>query len=106
MAAAGLVAALGGSNTQIEHAAEVSLEQHLGLTCDPTGGLVQMPCIDRNATGAAKAIEAATLALKSDGKHRGALDAVIKTMYDTGRNMMSKYKLTSLGDIAVNVVDC
>lgn len=106
MAAAGLVAALGGSNTQIEHAAETALEQHLGMTCDPAGGLVQLPCIDRNATGAAKAVDAAMLALKSDGQHRGALDAVIKSMYESGRNMMSKYKTDSLGDIAVNIIEC
>jgi len=106
MAAAGLAAALGGSNTQIENAAEIGIEHHLGMSCDPVGGLVQIPCIERNAMAAVKAINAASLALRGDGTHRVALDAVIKTMYETGRDMMSKYKETSLGGVAVNVVDC
>ncbi len=106
MAAAGLAAALGGSNAQIENAAEIGLEHHLGMSCDPVGGLVQIPCIERNAMGAVKAINAASLALRGDGTHRVALDAVIKTMYETGRDMMTKYKETSLGGLAVNVVDC
>src|SRR5450631_3860935 len=106
MAAAGLAAALGGSNAQIENAAEIGIEHHLGMTCDPVGGLVQIPCIERNAVGAVKAINAASLALRGDGTHRVALDSVIKTMYETGRDMMSKYKETSLGGLAVNVVDC
>ncbi len=106
MAAAGLAAALGGSNAQIENAAEIGIEHHLGMSCDPVGGLVQIPCIERNAMGAVKAINAASLALRGDGTHRVALDAVIKTMYETGRDMMSKYKETSLGGLAVNVVDC
>jgi L-serine dehydratase len=106
MAAAGLAAALGGSNAQIENAAEIGIEHHLGMTCDPIGGLVQIPCIERNAVGAVKAVNAASLALRGDGTHRVALDSVIKTMYETGRDMMSKYKETSLGGLAVNVVDC
>jgi L-serine dehydratase len=106
MAAAGLAAALGGSNAQIENAAEIGIEHHLGMSCDPVGGLVQIPCIERNAMGAVKAINAASLALRGDGNHRVALDAVIKTMYETGRDMMSKYKETSLGGLAINVVDC
>ena len=106
MAAAGLAAALGGSNAQIENAAEIGLEHHLGMSCDPVAGLVQIPCIERNAMGAVKAINAASLALRGDGSHRVALDTVIKTMYETGRDMMTKYKETSLGGLAVNVVDC
>jgi L-serine dehydratase len=106
MAAAGLAAALGGSNAQIENAAEIGIEHHLGMSCDPVGGLVQIPCIERNAMGAVKALNAASLALRGDGGHRVPLDAVIKTMYETGRDMMAKYKETSLGGLAVNVVDC
>lgn len=106
MAAAGLAAALGGSNAQIENAAEIGIEHHLGMSCDPVAGLVQIPCIERNAMGAVKAINAASLALRGDGTHRVALDTVIKTMYETGRDMMAKYKETSLGGLAVNVVDC
>jgi L-serine dehydratase len=106
MAAAGLAAALGGSNAQIENAAEIGIEHHLGMSCDPVSGLVQIPCIERNAMGAVKAINAASLALRGDGSHRVALDTVIKTMYETGRDMMAKYKETSLGGLAVNVVDC
>ena len=106
MAAAGLAAALGGSNAQIENAAEIGIEHHLGMSCDPVAGLVQIPCIERNAMGAVKAINAASLALRGDGSHRVALDAVIKTMYETGRDMMTKYKETSLGGLAINVVDC
>jgi L-serine dehydratase len=106
MAAAGLTAALGGSNAQVENAAEIGIEHHLGMSCDPVAGLVQIPCIERNAMGAVKAINAASLALRGDGTHRVALDTVIKTMYDTGRDMMAKYKETSLGGLAVNVVDC
>jgi L-serine dehydratase len=106
MAAAGLTAVLGGSNAQIENAAEIAIEHHLGMSCDPVGGLVQIPCIERNAMGAVKAINAASLALRGDGTHRVSLDTVIKTMYDTGRDMMAKYKETSLGGLAVNVVDC
>jgi L-serine dehydratase len=106
MAAAGLAAALGGSNAQIENAAEIGIEHHLGMSCDPVAGLVQIPCIERNSMGAVKAINAASLALRGDGSHRVALDAVIKTMYETGRDMMTKYKETSLGGLAINVVDC
>jgi L-serine dehydratase len=106
MAAAGLAAALGGSNAQIENAAEIGIEHHLGMSCDPVAGLVQIPCIERNAMGAVKALNAASLALRGDGTHRVSLDTVIKTMYDTGRDMMSKYKETSLGGLAVNVVEC
>ncbi len=106
MAAAGLVAALGGSNEQIENAAEMGMEHNLGLTCDPIGGLVQIPCIERNTMGAVKAINAAYLALQGDGKHIVSLDAVIETMWQTGKDMRSKYKETSLGGLAVNVVEC
>jgi L-serine dehydratase len=106
MAAAGLVAALGGSNEQAENAAEIGMEHNLGLTCDPVGGLVQIPCIERNTMGAVKAINAAYLALQGDGRHVVSLDAVIETMRQTGRDMASKYKETSLGGLAVNVVEC
>ena len=95
MAAAGLCAALGGSNAQIENAAEIAMEHHLGMTCDPVGGLVQIPCIERNAFGAVKAIAAASLALHGDGRHRVSLDSVIATMRQTGADMQSKYKETS-----------
>lgn len=106
MAAAGLAAALGGSNAQIENAAEIGMEHNLGLTCDPIGGLVQIPCIERNTMGAIKAINAAYLALQGDGSHVVSLDAVIETMRQTGKDMQSKYKETSLGGLAVNVVEC
>jgi L-serine dehydratase len=106
MAAAGLAAALGGSNEQIENAAEIGMEHHLGMTCDPIGGLVQIPCIERNAFGAVKAIMAASLALRGDGTHRVSLDQVIKTMRETGADMQSKYKETSLGGLAVNFTEC
>ena len=106
MAAAGLCAALGGSNGQIENAAEIAMEHHLGMTCDPVGGLVQIPCIERNAFGAVKAIAAASLALHGDGRHRVSLDSVIATMRQTGADMQSKYKETSLGGLAVNFVAC
>jgi L-serine dehydratase len=106
MAAAGLCAALGGSNAQIENAAEIGMEHHLGMTCDPVGGLVQIPCIERNAFGAVKAITAASLALHGDGSHRISLDQVIATMRQTGADMQSKYKETSLGGLAVNFVEC
>jgi L-serine dehydratase len=106
MAAAGLCAALGGSNAQIENAAEIAMEHHLGMTCDPVAGLVQIPCIERNAFGAVKAIAAASLALHGDGRHRVSLDSVIATMRQTGLDMQSKYKETSLGGLAVNVVAC
>jgi len=106
MAAGGLTAALGGSIHQVENAAEIGMEHNLGLTCDPIGGLVQIPCIERNAMGSVKAINASRMALKSDGKHRVSLDKVIKTMRDTGRDMKDKYKETSRGGLAVNVVEC
>jgi L-serine dehydratase len=104
MAAAGLVAALGGSNEQIENAAEIGIEHHLGMTCDPIGGLVQIPCIERNGMGAIKAITAASLALKGDGTHFVSLDEVIETMRQTGADMQVKYKETSLGGLAIHVV--
>ena len=106
MAAGGLVAALGGSNAQIEHAAEVAMEHNLGMTCDPIAGLVQIPCIERNAMGAAKAVLAARLALNEPGEHRVSLDQVIHTMYQTGLDMQSRYKETSLGGLALNVIHC
>ncbi|WP_298668480.1 L-serine ammonia-lyase [uncultured Sphingomonas sp.] len=106
MAAGGLVAALGGTNAQIENAAEIGMEHNLGLTCDPIGGLVQIPCIERNTMGAIKAINAAYLALHGDGRHIVSLDQVIETMRQTGEDMRSKYKETSLGGLAVNVVEC
>jgi L-serine dehydratase len=106
MAAGGLTAALGGNVMQVENAAEIGMEHNLGLTCDPIGGLVQIPCIERNAMGSVKAINASRMALKSDGKHRVSLDKVIKTMRDTGRDMKDKYKETSRGGLAVNVIEC
>ena len=106
MAAAGLTAAMGGTSGQIENAAEIGMEHNLGLTCDPVGGLVQVPCIERNAVGAIKAIEASRLALMGDGTHRVSLDQVIETMRRTGADMHHKYKETSLGGLAVNVVEC
>jgi len=106
MAAAGLTAALGGTNEQIENAAEIGMEHNLGLTCDPIKGLVQIPCIERNTMGAIKAINASRLALQGDGSHVVSLDAVIETMRQTGKDMQSKYKETSLGGLAVNVVEC
>ena len=106
MAAGALAAVLGGSNRQIENAAEIGMEHNLGLTCDPIGGLVQIPCIERNTMGAVKAINAAYLALRGDGSHIVSLDAVIETMRQTGEDMRSQYKETSLGGLAVNVVEC
>ncbi len=106
MAAAGLAAVMGGTPEQIENAAEIALEHHLGMTCDPVGGLVQVPCIERNALGAVKAVTAASLALKGDGKHFVPLDAAIETMRQTGIDMSEKYKETSQGGLAVNVVEC
>lgn len=106
MAAAGLAAALRGSPAQVENAAEIGMEHNLGLTCDPIGGLVQIPCIERNTMGAIKAINAAYLALHGDGGHVVSLDAVIETMRQTGRDMGRQYKETSLGGLAVNVVEC
>jgi L-serine dehydratase len=106
MAAAGLCAALGGTNWQIENAAEIGMEHNLGLTCDPIGGLVQVPCIERNAMGAVKAIDAARLALLGDGEHTVSLDKVIATMKRTGEDMKEIYKETSLGGLAVNAIEC
>src|SRR5262249_33664433 len=96
MAAGGLVAALGGTNEQVEHAAEIGMEHNLGMTCDPIGGLVQIPCIERNAFGAAKAINAARMAMNETEGHKVSLDQVIRTMYETGRDMQTRYKETSL----------
>ena len=106
MAAAGLCAVLGGTNEQIENAAEIAIEHHLGMTCDPIGGLVQVPCIERNAMGAVKAVNAASLALRGDGTHFVPLDSAIETMRQTGVDMLSKYKETSQGGLAVNVTEC
>ena len=106
MAAGGLIAALGGSNEQIEHAAEVAMEHNLGMTCDPVAGLVQIPCIERNAMGAAKAVLAARIARNESGEHKVSLDQVIRTMYLTGVDMQSRYKETSLAGLALNVIAC
>lgn len=106
MAAAGLCAVMGGTPEQIENAAEIALEHHLGMTCDPVKGLVQVPCIERNGMGAIKAVSAASLALRGDGQHLVPLDAVIETMRQTGVDMHEKYKETSLGGLAVNVPNC
>lgn len=106
MAAGGLTQAMGGSNEQIENAAEIAMEHNLGLTCDPIGGLVQIPCIERNAMGSIKAINASRMALRGDGKHYVSLDKVMKTMKDTGADMETKYKETSRGGLAVNVPEC
>ena len=106
MAAAGLCAALGGSNEQVENAAEIALEHHLGMTCDPAAGLVQVPCIERNALGAIKAVSAASLALRGDGRHFMPLDNCVQVMLQTGRDMSARYKETSTGGIAVNLPEC
>ncbi len=106
MAAAGLAEALGGTPLQVENAAEIAMEHSLGLTCDPVAGLVQIPCIERNAIAAVKAINGARMALWSDGRHHVPLDTAIKTMRDTGKDMLSKYKETSEGGLAVNVIEC
>jgi L-serine dehydratase len=106
MAAGGLAEALGGSPEQVENAAEIAMEHNLGLTCDPVGGLVQIPCIERNALAAVNAIAAARLALRGDGRHAVSLDTVIKTMRETGEDMKHEYKETALGGLAVNVVEC
>ena len=106
MAAAGLCAVMGGTPEQVENAAEIALEHHLGMTCDPVKGLVQVPCIERNGLGAIKAVSAASLALRGDGQHFVPLDAVIETMRQTGHDMHEKYKETSLGGLAVNVPNC
>jgi len=106
MAAGGLAEVFGGTPAQVENAAEIGMEHNLGLTCDPIGGLVQVPCIERNAMGAVKAINAARLAMRGDGKHFVSLDKVIKTMRETGKDMQSKYKETARGGLAVNVIEC
>jgi L-serine dehydratase len=106
MAAAGLAEALGGTPEQVENAAEIGMEHNLGLTCDPVGGLVQIPCIERNALASVKAINAARMALRGDGTHVVSLDKVIKTMRETGADMKVKYKETSRGGLAVNVIEC
>ena len=106
MAAAGLVSALEGTNDQIEHAAEIAMEHNLGMTCDPVGGLVQIPCIERNAFGAVKAVNAARMAMQDTTGHRVSLDQVIRTMYQTGLDMQTRYKETSLGGLALNVIEC
>jgi L-serine dehydratase len=106
MAAAGLTAALGGSNGQVEHAAEIAMEHNLGMTCDPIGGLVQIPCIERNAMGAAKAVQASRIALNESADHKVSLDQVIRTMYLTGLDMQSRYKETSLAGLALNRIEC
>ncbi|RBI74709.1 L-serine ammonia-lyase [Roseovarius sp. TE539] len=106
MGAAGLAAVLGGTPAQIENAAEIALEHHLGMTCDPAAGLVQVPCIERNGLGAIKAVSAASLALRGDGTHLVPLDACIETMRQTGEDMSEKYKETSLGGLAVNIPNC
>jgi L-serine dehydratase len=106
MAAGGLVAALNGTNEQLEHAAEIAMEHNLGLTCDPVGGLVQIPCIERNAFGAVKAVNAARMAMKEITGHKVSLDQVIRTMYQTGLDMQTRYKETALGGLALNVIEC
>jgi L-serine dehydratase len=106
MAAGGLVSALNGTNQQVEHAAEIAMEHNLGMTCDPVAGLVQIPCIERNAFGAVKAVNAARMAMQSTGGHKVSLDQVIRTMYQTGLDMQSRYKETALGGLALNVIEC
>ena len=106
MAAGALAAVLGGTPEQVENAAEIGMEHHLGLTCDPVGGLVQIPCIERNAIASVKAISAARMALAGDGTHFVSLDQVIKTMRETGADMQTKYKETARGGLALNVIEC
>ncbi len=106
MAAGGLAAALGGSNNQVEHAAEIAMEHNLGMTCDPIGGLVQIPCIERNAMGAVKAVQACRISMHEGDGHKVSLDQVIRTMYLTGLDMQSRYKETSLAGLALNVIEC
>ena len=106
MAAAGLVAALSGTNAQVEHAAEIAMEHNLGMTCDPIGGLVQIPCIERNAMGAVKAVNACRMAMHETEGHKLSLDQVIETMYRTGMDMQSRYKETSLAGLALNIIEC
>jgi L-serine dehydratase len=106
MAAGGLVAALNGDNAAVEHAAEIAMEHNLGMTCDPIGGLVQIPCIERNGMGAVKAVNAARLAMNDPGSHKLSLDQIIETMYRTGMDMQSRYKETSLAGLALNIIEC
>jgi L-serine dehydratase len=106
MAAGGLVAAMGGSNDEVEHAAEIGMEHNLGMTCDPIGGLVQIPCIERNAMGAVKAVHACRMAMNETEGHKISLDQIIRTMYLTGLDMQSRYKETSLAGLALNVIEC
>ena len=106
MAAGGLVAALGGTNEQVEHAAEIGMDHNLGMTCDPIGGLVQIPCIERNGMGAVKAINAARMAMHETEGHKLSLDQVIETMYQTGMDMQSRYKETSLAGLSLNIIEC
>jgi L-serine dehydratase len=106
MAAGGLMAALNGTNGQVEHAAEIAMEHNLGMTCDPIGGLVQIPCIERNAMGAAKAVHAARISMNESEAHKVSLDQVIRTMYLTGLDMQSRYKETSLAGLALNIIEC
>jgi L-serine dehydratase len=106
MAAGGLIAAMDGTNGQVEHAAEIAMEHNLGMTCDPIGGLVQIPCIERNAMGAAKAVHASRIAMSEAEEHKVSLDQVIRTMYLTGLDMQSRYKETSLAGLALNVIEC
>ena len=106
MAAGGLTAAMGGTNGQVEHAAEIAMEHNLGMTCDPIGGLVQIPCIERNAMGAVKAVHASRIAESESEEHKVSLDQVIRTMYLTGLDMQSRYKETSLAGLALNMIEC
>jgi L-serine dehydratase len=106
MAAGGLVAALNGDNAAVEHAAEIAMEHNLGMTCDPIGGLVQIPCIERNGMGAVKAVNASRLAMNDPGTHKLSLDQIIETMYRTGMDMQSRYKETSLAGLALNIIEC
>ena len=106
LAAAGLAGALGASNAAVEHAAEIGMEHHLGMTCDPIGGLVQIPCIERNAIGAVKAINASRMAMQESEGHKVSLDQIIRTMYQTGLDMQSRYKETALAGLAVNAIEC
>jgi len=101
-----VAAVMGGTPEQVENAAEIGIEHNLGLTCDPVGGLVQVPCIERNAMGAVKAINAARLALRGTGEHKVSLDKVIRTMWETGNDMKTKYKETARGGLAVNITEC
>ena len=106
MAAGALTEIMGGNVVQVENAAEIDMEHNLGLTCDPVGGLVQVPCIERNAMGSIKAINASRLAMRGSGEQKVTLDKVIKTMLDTGNDMKTKYKETARGGLAVNIIEC